>query len=83
MDIEKIIAMIKEKTGLPDDLSEKAGEVISQNFGPGNEKKESIIDSLKEKVGLDDGKANDVYNVVAEFFTGNVLDKLKGFFGKE
>ena len=30
MDIEKIIAMIKEKTGLPDDLSEKAGEVISK-----------------------------------------------------
>ena len=82
MDVDKILAAIKEKTGLSDDICQKAADVIAQNFGQGQNNKDKIIGLLKDKVKLDDKKANDVYNAVAEFLSGNVVDKIKGFFKK-
>ncbi len=83
MDVEKIISVIKEKTGLSDDLCQKAADVVAQNFAPGTDNKNKLISLLVDKVHLDEGKANDVYNAVSEFLAGGVVDKIKGCCGKK
>ena len=82
MDVEKIIATIKEKTGLSDEMCQKAGDIVAQNFAPGNDNKNKLIGLLVDKLHIDEGKANEIYNAVSEFLAGGVVDKIKGFFGK-
>lgn len=82
MDKDKIIAAIKEKVNLPDDVIEKAGGLLEgQNF-VGRANKDDIIKLLVEKLKIDEGVANKIYNAVAGALAGGVVDKVKGLFGK-
>ena len=82
MDKDKIIAAIKEKVNLPDDVIEKAGGLLEgQNF-VGRANKDDIIQLLVEKLKIDEGAANKIYNAVAGALAGGVVDKVKGLFGK-
>ena len=82
MDKDKIIAAIKEKVDLPDDVIAKAGGLLEgQNF-VGNGNKDDIIKMLVEKLKIDEGIANKIYNAVAEALASGALDKIKGLFGK-
>ena len=82
MDKDKIIAAIKEKVNLPDDVIEKAGGLLEgQNF-VGRANKDDIIKLLVEKLKIDEGVANKIYDAVAGALAGGVVDKVKGLFGK-
>lgn len=83
MDKDKIIAAIKEKVDLPDDVIAKAGKLLDgQNFvGYGNKNK--IIEILVEKLKVDEGVANEIYNAVASALASGALDKLKDMFNKK
>lgn len=82
MDKDKIIAAIKEKVNLPDEVIEKAGGLLEgQNF-VGRANKDDIIKLLVEKLKIDEGVANKIYNAVAGALAGGVVDKVKGLFGK-
>ena len=82
MDKDKIIAAIKEKVNLPDEVIEKAGGLLEgQNF-VGRANKDDIIKLLVEKLKIDEGVANKIYDAVAGALAGGVVDKVKGLFGK-
>ena len=82
MDKDKIIAAIKEKVNLPDEVIEKAGGLLEgQNF-VGRANKDDIIKLLVEKLKIDVGVANKIYDAVAGALAGGVVDKVKGLFGK-
>ena len=82
MDKDKIIAAIKEKVNLPDEVIEKAGGLLEgQNF-VGRANKDDIIKLLVEKLKIDVGVANKIYDAVAGARAGGVVDKVKGLFGK-
>ncbi len=87
MDVDKIVATIKEKTGLSDEQCQKAGGIFSGNFNPADAgNKEMIVGLLKDKLKLDEKKASDVYDAVANALSSgvanDVLGKVKGIFGK-
>ena len=65
MDKDKIIAAIKEKVDLPDDMIDKASGLLEgQNF-VGHSNKDDIIKMLVEKLKIDEGVANKIYEAVA------------------
>ena len=82
MDFGKVVNDIKTKFNLSDDQCQKVTDIFGKFFGPGQDNKDKIAGLLKDKVKLDDEKANGVYDAVAGFFSGDVMDKVKGLFGK-
>ena len=82
MDKDKIIAAIKDKVKLPEDVAEKAGELLSGKSLVGHGSKDDLIKTLTEKLKIDEKKANEIYNAVAEALKGGLLEKIKGFFKK-
>ncbi len=82
MDKDKIIAAIKEKVDLPDDVIAKAGGLLEgQNF-VGRANKDDIIKMLVEKLKIDEGIANKIYEAVAGVLASGAVEKIKGLFGK-
>ena len=86
MDKDKIIAAIKEKVDLPDDVIAKAGDLLNGQSLAGRGNKEDIIKMLVEKLHIDEGIANKIYDAVASALASGVVDgvadKLKGIFKK-
>ena len=83
MDKDKIIAAIKDKVDLPDDVIAKAGGLLEgQNF-VGRANKDDIIKLLVEKLKIDEGIANKIYEAVAGALAGGAVEKIKGLFGKK
>ena len=82
MDKDKIIAAIKEKVDLPDDMIDKASGLLEgQNF-VGHSNKDDIIKMLVERLKIDEGVANKIYEAVAGALASGAVDKIKGLFGK-
>ena len=86
MDKDKIIAAIKEKVDLPDDVIAKAGDLLNGQSLEGHGNKDDIIKMLTEKLHIDEGVANKIYDAVAGALKSSAIDsvksKLKGLFGK-
>ena len=83
MDFEKILGTIKDKFNLSDEQCQKATEIFTKYFASGQDGKNNIIKLLKEKLNIGEDKANDIYNEVTKFLEDNVVNKIKGLFGKQ
>ena len=86
MDKDKIIAAIKEKVDLPEDVIKKAGSLLDGKSFVGHANKDDIVKTLVEKLKIDEGMANKIYEAVAGALASNVVDnvanKLKDMFKK-
>ncbi len=82
MDFEKILGTIKDKFNLSDEQCQKATEIFTKYFASGQDGKNNIIKLLKDKLNIGEDKANDIYNEVTKFLEDNVVNKIKGLFGK-
>ena len=86
MDKDKIIAAIKEKVDLPDDVINKAGSLLDGKSFVGHANKDDIVKTLVEKLKIDEGVANKIYEAVAGALASDVVDnvanKLKDMFKK-
>ena len=80
MDKEQIVATIKEKVNLPDDVAKKAAEAIDGKSLVAN--KDDFVKTLVEKVGIDEKSANSIYNALCDVLSSDIVDKVKGLFGK-
>jgi len=77
MDKEQIIAAIKKKVDLPDDIIEKAGGLLDGKSFVGRANKDDIVQLLVKKLKIDEGVANKIYEAVAGAVAGGVLTKIK------
>jgi hypothetical protein len=86
MDRGKIVAAIKEKVDLPDDVIAKAGDLLDGKSFVGHKNKDDIVKTLVEKLKIDEGIANKIYEAVASALASGIVDnvanKLKGMINK-
>ena len=86
MDKDKIMAAIKEKVDLPEDVIKKAGSLLDGKSFVGPKNKDDIVNTLVEKLKIDKGMANKIYEAVAGALASDVVDnvanKLKDMFKK-
>ena len=76
MDKDKIIAAIKEKVDLPDDVIAKAGGLLDGKSFVGPKNKDDIIKTLVEKLKIDDDVANKIYEAVAGALASGIVDNV-------
>lgn len=79
MDKDQIIAAIKKKVNLPDDVINKAGKLLEGKDFVGHANKDDIVSLLVKKLHIDEGVANKIYEAVAGAVAGGILDKIKNF----
>ncbi|MCR4753600.1 MAG: hypothetical protein K5837_04270 [Candidatus Saccharibacteria bacterium] len=86
MDRGKIVAAIKEKVDLPDDVIAKAGDLLDGKSFVGHKNKDDIVKTLVEKLKIDEGIANKIYEAVASALASGIVDnaanKLRGMINK-
>lgn len=81
MNKTRVLAAIKEKTGLSDEQVSKINDVLDEHFIIGN--KDKIKAGLMDKLGVDEAKADEIYNAVMSVFGEGIADKIKHPFKKE
>ncbi len=80
MDKEQIIAAIKKKVDLPDDIIEKAGGLLDGKSFVGRANKDDIVQLLVKKLKIDEGVANKIYEAAAGAVAGGLWAKIKEIF---